>query len=109
MIRPAVLRLHEIERLAAGEALHLGSPLDRDEGSQRFPFALDDELVGPKGDPVQHVADPLQLPQLPQTRPDHGYAALFSSAKWRNQPTSRFELAMVRTTKPSFPVLISRK
>lgn len=42
-----------------GKTAHLFQPLDRNEGGQGLAFALDDELVVPEGDTVQHVADAL--------------------------------------------------
>lgn len=57
--RAAFLGLHEVEGLAPRKALHLGQALDWDQRGQGLAFSFDDEFVVPKGDPIEHVANPL--------------------------------------------------
>src|SRR2546423_7284686 len=49
--------LKELERLLTCKTAHLLQSLNRNQGSERLALALDDELVVPERNPVQHVAD----------------------------------------------------
>ena len=51
--------IHELKGMPARKPTHLLKPLDRHQGGQRLAFSLDDELVVPQGDPIQHVANSL--------------------------------------------------
>jgi hypothetical protein len=45
--------------MATREAPHLFKPLDGHQRRQGLALTLDDELVMPQGDPIQHVPDSL--------------------------------------------------
>src|SRR3954469_8277901 len=45
--------------MAARKPPHLLEPFDGDEGGERLALSLDDELVVPESDAVQHVPDSL--------------------------------------------------
>jgi hypothetical protein len=54
-----LLLIHELKSMTARKPPHLFEPFDGHQRSQGLALPLDDELVVPQGNPIQHVANSL--------------------------------------------------